>query len=281
MADIRQAYHICIDALRRCMVNPRIYISLILVIVLMQPLISPIGKFAEWAEIPSSPWLFPFLAQHYYIQTIMLFGVVLLFCDAPFINEGTPYLLIRAGRKNWFWGQIGYIFFASLIYFLLIIAASILLLAPHVALGMEWGKILKTLGLANASLQVGTEQLDASLQAAYAPMQAMFISLLASWMNGVLIGVVIFFANLIANRSMGPITGALLSALPYFAVNGSNIKTIYYFVPSTWMDIMRINSAGMPSFLYAALFLGIAISSLIVLSYLSIRKRAIDVLPSI
>ena len=281
MSDFKQIYHICTDALRRCMINPRIYISVLLATVLIEPLISPIRDFAGWAGVPSAPWVFPFLMQEYYIQTIILFGAVLLFCDAPFMNEGTPYWVIRSGRKNWFWGQIGYVFFASLIYFLLIISVSIMLLIPNVTLDWDWGKVLNTLSQTDTAFQIGTNKLDASLQIAYTPTLSMLFSLLMSWLNGVLIGMVMFLVNLNMKRIMGPVLGALLSTLPYFAIYSSNIHIIYFFAPGTWMNIMLLHTERMPSLLYAVVFLGIAISALIFLSYLSIRKRTIDVLPTI
>lgn len=58
---------------------------------------------------------------------MMLFlGVVLLFCDAPFIEDEQPYIMLRSGRRIWFIGQMLYIVVASVLYLIVLYFISVL-----------------------------------------------------------------------------------------------------------------------------------------------------------
>ena len=39
-------------------------------------------------------------------QLFIILGALLLFCDAPFLNQNSSWQILRAGRKNWFWGNM-------------------------------------------------------------------------------------------------------------------------------------------------------------------------------
>lgn len=83
---------------------------------------------------------------------MMLFlGVVLLFCDAPFIEDEQPYIMLRSGRRIWFIGQMLYIVVASVLYLIVLYFISVLVLLPHIEWSAEWGKLLSTFSQTSAA----------------------------------------------------------------------------------------------------------------------------------
>lgn len=75
----------------------------------------------------------------------ILLCLVLLFSDAPFINELSPYEFYRGKRTSYFWGNVLYIVVASILYVLTLFLLSYLVLFPYVTFKGEWGKVLRTL----------------------------------------------------------------------------------------------------------------------------------------
>lgn len=140
---------ICAQDFRKWRTNPRIWVLFILIAIFINSYTKEIDLFAQSVQYKMSPWLFPLLYGQKYMRYILFAGVLLLFCDAPFIDEEQPYVIIRSGRKFWSIGQILYIVSASAVYFLYIIVISILLNLGNMEWNTDWGKVLGTLGTSN------------------------------------------------------------------------------------------------------------------------------------
>ena len=81
----------------------------------------PVLEFSKAVEVPVSPYAFPHLTNDFVCQMVIMAGIVLVFCDAPFEEEGSFYLLPRAGKFYWGLGQIFYIFLMALLYVLFLL----------------------------------------------------------------------------------------------------------------------------------------------------------------
>ena len=53
--------------------------------------------------------LFAFQMDDGITRMLFYFGVVLLFCNAPFMDDQQMFVLVRTGRLRWFAGQLAYI----------------------------------------------------------------------------------------------------------------------------------------------------------------------------
>lgn len=277
MRNVKQILLICINNIKRSLINPRIYLSYLLVFTLIKQLTDTIRTFSVQMEINTAPWIYPCLVQKYYIQMILILGIVLLFCDAPFMNESTPFLLIRSGRRNWLLGQIAYIISMSFIYFAVIVLLSVILLFPQVDCQLGWGKILGTLAQTDASPLI----LDYRMQIIYTPIAAMGYSFLISWLVGIITGLLILVLNLYFKHFLGPMVGATIAFLPYFAINFSSLYNIFYVSPASWMDITLWTgdkTSKLPSREYIIAFIGITLVALVTISLIKIRKITIDVM---
>lgn len=280
----KQSVAVCKYGVRKMLLNARFYIALFLPFLIIQSLIDPIRKFAFQAGYRVTPWLFPFLLQHFYIQMIVILGIILLFCDAPFINQGTPYQLVRVGRKNWFRGQVLYIIVMAFLYFALIVIMSIGLFFPYLYLENGWGKILHTLAQTNAGMTMGTISLDYQLQLEFQPLHALLYSFGMAWGNGVLTGMLIFTCNLMWKRIAGVVVGGVLAATPYVVINFSDIRLFYYFAPPSWMNIMildRKEQTYFPDLWYGILVLAVLGTGCVCFSRWLFMKKNIDILPEL
>ncbi|MEY8427924.1 hypothetical protein AALA00_09470 [Lachnospiraceae bacterium 46-15] len=282
--NIKQSFRVCAAGVKRSLANPRIYIALFLVFIFMQELIAPIRTLAETSGYNAAPWMFPFFVQSYYCQMILLLGIVLLYCDAPFFCENTFSILIRTGRKNWYWGQVLYIISISILYFGAVLLMPMILLMPYIYLKNEWGTILGTLAQTNASQTLGTMRMDYNLMLAFSPFEALGYSFVMSCMNGILVGLVIYTVNMFAKRVAGITAGAILAFSPFLAINFSDAYWGYYVFPPTWMNILRLDFreySRYPSFIYGAVFFITAYIILIFVSYKTFEKKAIQTMPTI
>lgn len=282
MHNIKQIFLICRNNIQRSFINPRTYISFLLVLVLMQQLTQTLRKFSSAMGVKTAPWIYPYLAQKYYIQMILILGIVFLFCDAPFMNESTPFLLIRSGRRNWILGQITYIIIMSFLYYTVIVMMSVLLLYPQVQWQMGWGKILGTLAQTNAASQIGISELllDYRMQITYTPIAAMGYSFIISWLVGVITGLLMLVLNFCFKYIIGQMVGAAIAFLPYFAINFSSLYDIYYVSPASWMNIMiwtGDRTSKLPTKVYMSLFIGVTILALILIALVKTKKCTIDV----
>lgn len=234
-----KAVKIAKGGMLRTLGQARFFFAIFINVILSEQLTSSIKKFSEAVQIKTSPWIFPFLMQQSYIQMIFLAGVVLLFCDAPFINRGSSFEMIRAGKRKWIIGEIIYVLLLSGIYTLAIIFLSVGLLIPRIDLLNEWGKVLGTLAQTNAAEVFGNSyiKLDYGIMIKYSPCEAMFYSFLIAWCVSFLVGMFIMFLNLLLKRVPGAIGGMMIALLSYFQKNFSNLYTMSFFSPASWMDI--------------------------------------------
>ena len=115
----------------------------------------PVVQFSEAVNIGTTPYAFAHLTNDYICQLIMIAGGVVLFCNAPFEDDEYIYMLPRAGRFSWAFGQIIYILELAFIYVLILFVISIIPFIGHLDFNMEWGKIWGTLAKTDAGSQYG------------------------------------------------------------------------------------------------------------------------------
>ena len=99
MAKVLVAWRLCLQNFRKWTTNPRIYVMICLLFIDLYYTSRNLLEYCQFTEQPVTPYLFPMLMQNDHM--FLLLGLVLLFCDAPFLDEEQPYLLLRAGKKSW------------------------------------------------------------------------------------------------------------------------------------------------------------------------------------
>ncbi|MBW9158702.1 hypothetical protein [Clostridium tagluense] len=284
MNNISKHISISSNNIRRWGANPRIYILGILLCIFLWNYISPILNFSKIMGYRVTPWIFPFISDFTYTHMMMMFGIVFLFCDAPFMNEEQPYLLIRCGRTQWAMGQILYIMLGTAIYFFFLAFVSMLMISPNMFLNNGWGKILGTLAQSNAGEAFNIQlPISYAIQSMYTPIQAFGLSFILQWCAGTILGLIMFVINIYGKRSMGAILASVVILFD-IAIEYEFKSYAYHFSPVSMARLTILDPSGLsqrPSILYAYVFFAVAITLLSGIAVLSVHKREIQVLPPI
>ncbi|MCT2536726.1 hypothetical protein NC661_14165 [Aquibacillus koreensis] len=258
--------------MKKWLVNPRIYTIFVLVFVFLLYHSYGLSTFSDEVGHGVSPWVFPHLITPPVLQ-VFAFFMVLLFCDAPFNDRHTPFVLIRTGRRNWIIGQILYIVFASAIFTIFTFITSIIVLIPNIQFSIDWGILIKSLASDPSIAPTTVTVFFNPGLLSTAPITATIGSIFHFFTVAVFIGVVILFFNLLFKQMMGVVVAGVFIALSFFVLYIGNIIfgfKIYYFSPVSWMSISYSgwsDSGSFPSPIYA---ISVLLLSIIMMSIVSV-----------
>lgn len=281
---------LCSLNFRKWLTNVRIQVILLLVSLMIYNYMEGVHYFSRSVHVPMTPWSMPFLLTTFNSLIIIMLGYIFLYCDAPFLDEQQPYIIIRSGRTVYIIAQILYVVTSSLAYAIFILIMTLLCSLPEMKFSLEWGKVFKTLALTNAGSQFNVIlHTPESFMIRYSPLEAIGKQIMMLWLVGSFLGLLIFFLNLFFPRFIGVCSTSLLVFLDMFAdffqkTHGYSGNQIYYFSPVSWanLSILQKDSAEMfPPFWYVCCVLIIFIVFFIIMILFIFRKKAIEVLPQI
>jgi hypothetical protein len=214
---------------------------------------------------------------------LVMLGVVLLFCDAPFIGPDQPYIIMRSGRKQWMFGSIIYIALASVVFFSLTVLFTIIILSPVMELSSEWGKVIGTFAQTSLASQHGISfPFSQVIFISYTPLQAMLLSFSNSCLVAFILGMTIFVLNLKFSRPTGMV-GATALVLWQITVKKTWTGFIRYS-PVSWVSLSNIDvssSSLYPNLPYVHISLFSVAFIIICLSVWFMQKQDIQVLKCI
>ncbi len=152
MRDIRQTFQLAGQNFSGWKRNPRIVITFLLAFVLCLLLSDEVLSYSLRYETPLQI-LEPFIWTYGDSSSVMLSSLllVLLFADMPFVNQETPYRLIRTKRSVWLAGQIVYVTAVAVLYNLFLAGVQISFAAAVSFPGNVWSKTAALLGYGGAS----------------------------------------------------------------------------------------------------------------------------------
>jgi len=218
--------------------------------------------------------------NHPYSGTIMLFGLVLLFCDAPFMDAGQTLTMLRSGKCNWCAGQLLYIAICTFGYFTLIFAVQCIILSPSLTFQGEWGKIIST--FAHNGQRVGLIVFSTETIRHFDGITTTLLYFGKLWLAGTLLGVTMFVLNLLSKRSIGAIAGAVLVLMQSF-VNfvGSSPESVDVFYLSLFSFIQPMYYTGTNYVIAVYSALVIILTVAVFVSIKAISLKDIHTLPEI
>lgn len=277
-----KSFRICIQNIRKWNSNPRIWMTFILALLFSYLYTKGLSVACEYVEEDMSPWLYPFLFTYRYMKIIFMFPVVFIFCDAPFIDENQPYVMLRTRRITWSIGQVMYIYAGSFLYMLFLVLSSVIVNIGHIKMTASWGEVLGLCGstniLSQAGVNYGTVKVMGSIIKYFTPLQAMFFSCLLTWMGFVITGLVIYAFNVITNtRYVGVAIASFLILLT--AVVDGNGKMTWYS-PISWNSLNNIDVGGMSSYPDIDYVMGMYMLLIIILTILSViagKRQSVEV----
>lgn len=275
-----KSIHICTMDIRKWASDPKIYILYAMVFILTNHFTHEFKMFSRHTGYRITPWIFPFLIDSFIFQLLIIFGIVFLFCDAPFMDDIQPYLLIRSTRHDWILGKIYYIIVATFIFLLFVNISIILSLTPYMYYSSDWGKVLATLAQTNASNMVQLIAINKKILTNYTPFQAMTICFLLEWFCGIIIGLTLFSANTLLNKRIGIL---ITSCIPLLDIlfNAGFSSFSYHFSPTSMARLSILDTSGFsryPTPQYAFIFLLFLIGILLAGVILIMKNQEINVI---
>ncbi len=153
-----------------------------------------------------SMWIFPLLYLSRYMKLVFTLPVVLMFCNAPFVDKNQTFVMMRTSRVKWLFGQILYIVAASAVYYLFIFLLSVLSTVFIADFSLDWGGTFYSLAYGGVSMPDNVMKVEVPqiIIEYFTPIQACWFTFLMSWLAGVFLGMIIFFFNLVTqNRNIG------------------------------------------------------------------------------
>lgn len=284
MNDLRVILRCCGVQFRRWPSTPRIYLLALLITGYLSVLERPLAEMAVHYGIRVTPFAYPLLTDNWYTLMLLMLGLTMLFCDAPFLDAMQPYLVLRAGRVRWAAAQMVYILAASAAFVLFTAVVSALLLLPNLSFSGGWGKVFATLATTDAGMRLNVSfPVSQSLLQNYTPVAALLLSLFMTWLVGAALGLMMFAINMHAHRAAGMAAASLLIFWEVL-VNNAGVPLLYYFSPVSWAQLESLDdshSTLRPPVLFAVCFLFAAIDALAVLIFRAMRKKHIDVSPPV
>lgn len=269
---------------RRILGKPRFYLVLIATLFYIANISAPLSKYAQLIDEPVSPWLLPVYFGNPNITLILFLLVVLLFCDAPFLENTECFIILRSGRNNWLCAQLLYIVSLSAFYTIYLALVSILTVVTNAAIMPEWGKLLYSLANTNAGDMVELQiHISPIILNRYTAVQAMGIELLITFLVTFLLGSVMFCVNLAIHRTVGSVIGALF-VLEQFLASNSSGYVFYYLSPVSWINLRNLNISGVgatPTLFYIIYAILTVSTCCWFISFFAFRRRNINILQSI
>ena len=283
MRWLRSVFSISAQNLRKWQTDYRVWCIGIMLFAITAVYVDDMRLVTEKAGTEMPVWIFPFMYSQFHTKLIFTLPVVLLFCSAPFIDRNQTYVFIRTGRVKWLCGQLLYIVIASAVYYLFILAVSLILTAFFGGFSLEWGKTLQLLSSTTNLNWTGALTVDTSniVITFFTPLQAVWFTFLLSWLGAVFIGLTIFAFNLISGtRYIGVLVSSFFVALSSMVANESGWDRLLRFSPMSWITLDKIDVGGLtknPSFAYCvSVFTGL-IAVLTAAIMIFGRKKSLDV----
>lgn len=286
--ELKRAWEICAAELRRWPATPRLWIVGIFAFLWMHNTLGGIADFSRSVQEPAAPWGFPFAFTNWHLVLVAVLMEVLLFCNAPFMHDGTPFECIRSGRRAWIIGKLLYIWSGSLIFAVVLWLMSFAQILPNVEWTAEWGRVLRTLALTNAGANYLHGNASYSIVRDYAPVAANLICIALVTAQAALVGSVIFTLNA-ATRSQGwgvaaGIGLSMILGLESMVVGNVPKAIVMHFLPSGWVNLDQISlsaSSSYPDYAYILTALSSICAALYAAVFRIYRTRDIDVMQTV
>lgn len=219
--------------------------------------------------------------------------LVLLFADAPYLDAGAPYYLVRMKRRTWAVGQVIYVMLVTLIYMVFIFAVTTAICMKNSFIGNMWSETAAILGYSGAGRTIVLPAIVKTLEMSrpYQCAGTIFILMLGYTL---VLSLLMLLAKLVKGRGAG-IVAAFAFSLWGLLLNPELIKKVFGIKDSEmykanvavgWLSPLNhatyhMHSFGydlLPKFWQTYLIFGVLTVVLMLLILLAIRRYSFDFL---
>ena len=276
--------HIAVLGIKKWLSSPRMYVVFLMLAVFEWTLIGDVRAYAISIGMSISCWYFPFLFVNNINCIFYYFALILMYCNAPYVDEHQLYLMLRSGRRNWFAGQLLYTVASSVLFFAGMAVLSVVEFIPNVGFSAEWESVLVKLSQNPAAYGHGLYlNVPFQILQTYSPWHAFLLCFFINVGVGILLGLLIFSVNVWKSRGYGA-----AAALAWVAVSNTVTQKIglrrwmVVLAPTSWTNLSLYcerNSRVSVGFAATFLLAGIAVLSVLIL--IRAKKYSIEALEEI
>lgn len=282
MNSVKSVFSICAQNFRKWATDYRMWTIAVLLIVMTFIFADDVRKNAAVLGSDVSMWIFPLLYLSRYMKLVFTLPVVLMFCNAPFVDKNQTFVMMRTSRVKWLCGQILYIIVASAVYYLFIFLLSVLSTVFIADFSFDWGGTFYSLAYGGISMPDNVMKVEVPkiIIEYFTPIQACLFTFLMSWLAGIFLGMIIFFFNLVTqNRNVGIVVSFAFVVWAFMVKDTFGLGRYRKISPISWNTLENIDVGGLtqyPTFPYCVSVLSVSILLLIVGSFVFGRMKSLD-----
>lgn len=198
LSRLSPIFKVCLYNMKLWSSNPRIYIVGVLSLIIAWTGANKYVQYlSQYQVVPNLIEIYIVVLSDFYTFSYVLFCILLILCDAPFIYPGTNFVLIRAQRKNWAMGQVLYIFFTSLLYYAFLFILILIVQRSNGFFSNVWSQ--KSYIIVNNSLSFS--EIFGNIIYNFTPISAATIMTILNILYVNILSLIIYIVN--SNRSKG------------------------------------------------------------------------------
>lgn len=208
-------------------------------------------------------------------KVMVYLGAVLILSEAPFMDEVSPYVIMRSKRSAWWKGECLYIWLATFLYMAFLVIISILIVLPTVTWNGLWGSTIAHI-LKNSNIPISTE-----IVKVFYPSATLGMTFLSGWISMVFLGHLAYAVSLSTNKKilglLAMIFFVLLDPVVKWLGFGMDNQWMFRFSPISWSSIANwkmVNSQAPMEIPYiVGVYTALIIGCMIIIAWASKRKQ--------
>ena len=274
MLNVRRVFAITALQWHKNMRRTQFWIVVILVPLLAYRYIRPVVSFTHAMGVNATPSGIAFYFSDYGFSMIMCLGLLLLFSQAPFMDEQMTNVLLRCDNLQWYLGSILYCIMLSSFYIVYWCLCLLLPILGNLDWSMEWGKIWNSLCQTTAFYEYKMTVKMPYVLLSYSGVQALGLSIILKLLYSAIIACIVLTWNIPWRIPFGSLSTILLMLEDYFAMNGHGYA-FYWYSPSTISRLSMLDNTNtfLQPCVREALFLLMAICTALILMGSAIITR--------
>lgn len=293
MKWLKTPLSICGQNFRRWRGNYKIYVVFVFLIAICNLCDDNYLYFSKLLEDnPGVPiWTAVFAVDFNYDNRILIFSLlVMLFSNAPFIDDNQLFVISRCSRQKRCVGQLLYIYATSGIFVIAFVLIFNILHFWSIDFTSDWGRMIIVAANGQNPESVIC-MINSDIVDYFTPAVAMFYTMLLMWLGCIFIGLVIYVVNSATQKlAFGVLSGGFFVLWDCFseaiARTASEEKKIIfdYLSPVSWSSLSRLDFTGEhihPGITYVLVAYAVLIIGLSAAAVLISKRQEIKVIQAV
>lgn len=281
MSFLKTVFAITAQNFRKWQTDYRIWTIAALMIILTLIYADDVKQISDFLNTEAPVWIFPFMYSQYYTKALYTLPVVLMFCDAPFIDRNQVFVMMRTTRMKWLCGQVLYIISAGAVYYLFLLFVSLLPTVFRGGFSLDWGAAITAEAFSYVSRNLDLHYISISRTVVeyFTPLIAVFYTFILSWLGAVFLGLMILLLNVLTSSRIWGIT--VSSVFVVLSITAEKYSRLLPFSPISWTTLNYIDVGKItrnPSITYVLTSYAVLIISLTAAIFLFCGKKNPDMI---